>query len=154
MSSLVAELDPKPPVFDVIGRPTSRGVTWVWARTDLNRASIDRARAQLAELYTDGRGPGQLLVYLGHDCSVDVCGLRLLLDLAEQARQDHGTLTVVSPPPCLIRMLACLHLHQQLPVIESAAHAASRAWTRTRTRAPARSAPPVTCPDRTPGPHR
>jgi anti-anti-sigma regulatory factor len=154
MSFLVAELGPKPPVFDVIGRPTARGVTWAWAREDLDRASIDRARAQLAELYTDGRGPRQLLVYLGHDCFVDLGGLRLLLDLVGQARQHHGALAVVAPPPGLTRMLSRLELDEQLPVIDSAAHAASRRWTRTHMRIRPRSARPMTCPDPTPRPPR
>jgi anti-anti-sigma factor len=116
-------------VFDVVGQPTSRGVTWVWAREDLDRATVERAQAQLTRLFSDRAVPRRLLVYLGGDCFVDLSGLRLLLAVDERVRGCGGALAVVAPPHCLVRMLSCLGLEDRLLAFESVQHAASPGWT-------------------------
>lgn len=123
-------------VFDVVGRPTSRGVTWVWTRDDLDHATLERAYAQLAALFSEAAGPRRLLVYVGADRFVSVAGLRLLLEFGRRAGRCGGALAVVAPPRCLLRMLSCLELDEQLMVFDSVQHAASRSWTRPPTPLP------------------
>ena len=119
-----------PRVFDVIGQPTSRGVTWAWTREDLDRASAGRACAELEALFTEHVGPRRLLIYVGVDRFVGLAGLRVLLDVGGQARRRGGTLAVVAPPHCFNRMLSCLGLEEQLVVFDSVQDAASQGWTR------------------------
>jgi len=92
-------------VFEVVGRPTVEGVTWVRANPDLDIATATRARADLAGLFVDDRASGFVLVYRASERFVGVRGLRLLLEGAEQVRCRGGDLVVVSPPRCLQRML-------------------------------------------------
>ena len=119
------------PVFEVVDGPSSGGVTCLRARADLDRASVERARAELARLFVPGPGPRRLLVHLGGDCFVDLAGLRLLREVAGQAQQGGGALAVVAPPRCLTRMLSCLELVAQLPVVDSVAPTARPGRART-----------------------
>lgn len=129
---------PAGPVFDVVGHPTSRGVTWVWAQDDLETASLDRARADLALLFTGGVCPHRVLVYLGDERFVDLRGLRLLAGVAAEVRRCGGALAVVTPPHCLVRMVTCFGLEDQLPVLDSVREAVR--WARPRL-APAPGSP-------------
>jgi anti-anti-sigma factor len=115
------------PVFEVIGRPTANGVTWVWAQNDLDMATEVRARADLGALLVGDTAPRFVLVYLGAERFVDVRGLRLLLETAGQVRHRGGHLTVVAPPVCLQRMIQVLDVGDQLPVVTTAWHAVWRA---------------------------
>ena len=126
---MVAEVNCSRPVFDVVGRSTSRGTTWLWAREDLDAASTGRARIQLSSLFSRGTGPQRLLVYLGTDRFVDLRGLRLLLDLAAQTRRHGGVLTVVAPPRCLTATVSMLDLEETLPMVGSTRRALW--WART-----------------------
>jgi anti-anti-sigma factor len=114
-------------VFEVVGRPTANGVTWVWARTDLDMATEARGRADLEHLFVGADPPRFVLVYLGAERFVDVRGLRLLLTTAAQVRRGGGVLTVVAPPFCLRRMVEVLDLGDRLPLVTSAQHAVRRA---------------------------
>jgi hypothetical protein len=129
---VVAELNQRRSVFDIVGHPTPRGTTWAWAREDLDQASVGRARAELGALFTGQAGPRRLLVYLGTDCFVDLRGLRLLLDLAVEVRRHGGVLIVVAPPRCLTEMVTLLALEEELPTVTSVRRAGWRARTRTR----------------------
>lgn len=115
------------PVFEVVGRPTAGGVTWVWARANLDRASEARAWADLGGLLDGVSVPLVVLVYLGAERFVDVRGLRLLLALAGKVRDAGGSLTVVVPPRCLRMMLHVLDLGDQLPVVTTTQEAVRRA---------------------------
>jgi anti-anti-sigma factor len=126
---VIAEVGRRPPVFDVVGRPTSQGVTWIWAQDDLDFASVGRARAQLAALFTAGACPYRLLVYLGAECFVDLRGLRLLLALAAEVQRCGGALAVVAPPHSLRKMISVLALQEELPMVDSVRQAA--VWART-----------------------
>lgn len=115
------------PVFEVVGRPTASGVTWVWARASLDRASEARARADLGGLLGGVGVPLVVLVYLGAERFVDVRGLRLLLELAGEVRDAGGSLAVVAPPRSLRTMLRVLDLGDQLPLVATTQEAVRRA---------------------------
>jgi anti-anti-sigma factor len=118
------------PVFRIVGRPTSRGVTWVRAEDDLDTATVASARAQLCELLDGDAAPRCVLVYLGDECFVDVRGLRLLVGAVERMRGCGGHLAVVAPPYCVRRMAHRLDLGEDLPLMPTARHAVR--WARTR----------------------
>jgi hypothetical protein len=126
---VVAELNQRSAVFDVVGRRMSRGTTWAWAREDLDGASLGRARAELAALFDGGTGPRRLLVYLGTDIFVDLRGLRLLLDLVGQV-QRYGGAPPWSPrrtaSPTWVSLLA---LKERFTMISSVRRAVW--WART-----------------------
>src|SRR5690348_14652320 len=86
------------PVFELVGLPTAGGVTWAWARQDLDMATVATARRELSALLEPVRGPGTVLVYLGLECFVDIRGLRLLVDTAAEVQCRGGALAVVAPP--------------------------------------------------------
>ncbi len=115
-------------VFDVVGRSAPGGVGWVWARTDLDIATVATARQELSALLTT-TGSGTLLVYLGSECFVDLRGLRLLVEVAAQLRSRGGALAVVAPPHCLRQMVRLGRLEAQLPLLRTVRHAVS--WART-----------------------
>jgi len=117
-------------VFDQIGRPAPDAVTWLWARTDLDLATVARARRDLSAVVRPGRNPGSVLVYLGHECFVDLRGLRLLVDTARQVRFLDGALAVVAPPHCLERLMQVGQAHTELPLVSTARQAVW--WVRTR----------------------
>jgi anti-anti-sigma factor len=116
-------------VFDVVGQSAPGGVSWVWARTDLDMATVATARRELSSLLTTTGGAGALLVYLGSECFVDLRGLRLLVEVAAQLRSRGGALAVVAPPHCLRQMVRLGELGAALPLLRTARHAAS--WART-----------------------
>jgi anti-anti-sigma factor len=116
-------------VFEQVGRPSPGGVTWPWARADLDPATVARARIELSAVVTPRRGPGNVLVFLGHECFVDLRGLRLLVDTARRVRALDGALAVVAPPRCLERLMQLGHVDTELPLVPTARHAAW--WVRT-----------------------
>ena len=128
---MVAETSRRWQVFDVVGRPTSWGVTWAWIREDLDSDSVERARSQLCLLFLTDGCPHRLLVHLGADCFVDLRGLRLLLETATEVRSGGGALAVVAPPRSLVRMAALFVLAEELPMVDSVDHAVE--WARART---------------------
>ena len=101
----------------------------MWARTDLDMATVATARRELSALLTTTGGVGALLVYLGSECFVDLHGLRLLVEVAAQLRSQGGALAVVAPPYCLRQMVRLGELGAELPLLRTARHAAS--WTRS-----------------------
>ncbi|MDT0352005.1 STAS domain-containing protein [Pseudonocardia charpentierae] len=116
-------------MFDLAGQSSPGGVGWVWARTDLDTATVATARRELSSLLTTTGGVGTLLVYLGSECFVDLRGLRLLVEVAAQLRSQGGALAVVAPPYCLRQMVRLGRLEAQLPLLRTARQAAS--WART-----------------------
>jgi anti-anti-sigma factor len=114
-------------VFELVGRPTANGVTWVWARSDLDMLTEARARADLGALFVGDSAPRFVLVYLGTERFVDVRGLRLLIETAGQVRCEGGDLVVVAPPWCVERMIGVLNVGDQLPVVATARQAVRRA---------------------------
>jgi anti-anti-sigma factor len=116
---------PASSVFRIVGRPTSRGLTWAWAQDDLDMATVPAARAELAELLATDASPRCLLVYLGAECFVDIRGLRMLVEAARQLRERDGKLAVVAPPHCVRVMASRLHLADELPLVASARQATS-----------------------------
>jgi anti-anti-sigma factor len=116
-------------VFDVVGQSTPGEVGWVWARTDLDIATVATARRELSSLLKT-TGSGTLLVYLGAECFVDLRGLRLLVEATAQLRSRGGALAVVAPPYCLRQMVLLGELGAELPLLRTARHAAS--WARAR----------------------
>jgi anti-anti-sigma factor len=116
-------------VFDLVGRPAAGGPTWLWARADLDIATVGRARRELSALVAPGRNPGTVLVYLGPDRFVDLRGLRLLVDTARRVRAGGGDLAVVAPPRCLRRLVQLVRLDAELPLVATARQAAWRART-------------------------
>jgi anti-anti-sigma factor len=125
-----SHLRPVATVFEQVGRPTADGVTWLWARTDLDLATVGRARTELSAVFTPRHDAGNVLVYLGQECFVDLRGLRLLVDVARQVRSLHGALAVVAPPRCLERLMQVGHVDVELPLIPTARQAAW--WVRTQ----------------------
>jgi len=117
-------------VFEQVGRPTPGGTTWLWVRTDLDQATAAKARRELSTVVRPGRNPGSVLVHLGHECFVDVRGLRLLVDTAERVRSYGGALAVVAPPRCLERLVQVSQLGAQLPLIATPRQATWRVRTR------------------------
>ena len=117
-------------VFEHVGRPASGGVTWLWARADLDSATVAAARRELSLLIGPGHNPGNVLVYLGPECFVDLRGLRLLVDTARRVRLRGGALAVVSPPRCLRRMVQLDGIDAELPLVSTARQATW--WARTR----------------------
>jgi anti-anti-sigma factor len=101
----------------------------VWARTDLDMATVATARRELSALLTTTGGVGAPLVHLGAECFVDLHGLRLLVEVATQLRSRGGALAVVAPPYCLRQMVRLGELGAQLPLLHTARHAAT--WART-----------------------
>jgi len=118
------------PVFEQVGRPTPDGVTWLWAWADLDVTTAEKARRELSIIVRPGRNPGSVLVHLGHECFVDVRGLRLLVETAERVRSYGGALAVVAPPRCLERLVQVSQLGAQLPLVATARQALW--WVRTR----------------------
>jgi anti-anti-sigma factor len=116
-------------VFEQVGRPTAGGVTWLWARADLDMATVAAARTELSALTAPARNPGNVLVYLGPDRFVDLRGLRLLVDTAWRVRARGGGLAVVAPPRCLVRLVRLARLDAELPLVATARQAAW--WART-----------------------
>jgi anti-anti-sigma factor len=116
-------------VFELVGRPMPGGVTWVWTRKDLDLATVEAGRRELATLLDPLRSPGNVLIYLGCDYFVDLRGLRLLAQTASRVRAQGGALAVVAPPPCLQRMVRLSHLDAELPLVTTARHAAW--WARS-----------------------
>jgi anti-anti-sigma factor len=119
------------PVFRIVRRSTTRGVTWMRAQDDLDIATVAPARAQLCELLDGDAAPRCVLVYLGDECFVDVRGLRLLVGAVGRMRGRGGHLAVVAPPYCVRRMADRLALGEELPLLPTARHAVR--WARTRT---------------------
>jgi hypothetical protein len=111
------------PVFELIGRPSPGGVTWAWARTDLDTATVVTAKRELSPLLTGADPPGVVLVYLGHECFVDLRGLRLLIGTAARIRSRGGVLAVVAPPRCLRLMAQLGRIGADLPLIPTARQA-------------------------------
>jgi len=120
------------PVFHVVGRSTRKGVTWLWARTDLDLATACAARVELDALLSAPEPPRFVLVYLGVECFVDVRGLRLLADATRRARSRGGDLVVVAPPHCLRRMTSRLGFTDHLSLASGAREAVQ--WTRVGRR--------------------
>lgn len=118
------------PVFELVGRPTAGGVTWVWARQDLDLATVAAARRELSALLEPLRSPGNVLVYLGPECFVDLRGVRLLANVAAQVRSRGGALAVVAPPRCVRQMVLLGRLEAELPLVTTARRAVW--WARTR----------------------
>jgi anti-anti-sigma factor len=127
----VGPLPPQPaePVFERVGLPTAGGVTWLWARRDLDMATVATARRELSALLEPVFGPCTVLVYLGHECFVDIRGLRLLVDTAAEVRRRGGALGVVAPPRCLRRLVQLALLDAALPLIPTARQAVGWAHT-------------------------
>jgi anti-anti-sigma factor len=117
-------------LFDQVGRPAAGGATWLWARADLDIATVARARRELSTLVAPGRNPGNVLVYLGPDRFVDLRGLRLLVDTARRVRARGGDLAVVAPPRCLRRLVQLVRLDAELRLVVNTRQAAW--WARTR----------------------
>ena len=115
-------------VFEQAGQPTAGGVTWLWARTDLDSATTARARRELSALVR--RSPGSVLLYLGLERFVDLRGLRLLVATARRIRLRGGDLAVVAPPRCLRRLVQLCRVEAELPLVSTARQAAR--WARTR----------------------
>jgi anti-anti-sigma regulatory factor len=120
-------------LVDVVGRTAAPGVTWVWARSDIDLAGASNAGTALSELAGLLTGdPRRILVYVGADRVVDQYGARLLHHLAVTIRRRGGDLAVVAPPPSLRRAVLELGLASELPMFESVGHAVS--WARTQAR--------------------
>jgi anti-anti-sigma factor len=117
-------------VFEQVGRPSPGGVTWLWARADLDMATVASARRELSALVAPGRSPGTVLVYLGSELFVDLRGMRLLVDAARRVRAHGGDLAVVAPPRCLQRLVRLARVDAELPLVATARQAAWRARTR------------------------
>ena len=126
---MVAELSQRRPVFEIVGRPTSPGATWVWAQGDLTSASVARARVDLSGLFAAGTRPHRVLLYVGVECVVDLRGLGLLLEVAAEVRNRGGALVVVAPPDCLKEVATLIASEEELPMIDSVRRAAW--WART-----------------------
>jgi anti-anti-sigma factor len=122
-------LPPVAAVFEQVGRPTTDGVTWLWARTDLDVATVGRARTELSAVFTSRHEAGNVLVHLGRECFVDLRGLRVLVDAARRIRSLGGALAVVAPPRSLTRLMQAGHVDVELPLIPTARQAAW--WVRT-----------------------
>lgn len=119
---------PRAAVFEQVGRPTPGGITWLWARTDLDMATVAGARRELAVLLAPERDPGVVLLYLGRERFVDLRGLRLLVGTAGQARSRGGTLAVVAPPYSLVRLVRLGRVGADLPLVATARQAVR--WAR------------------------
>ena len=126
---MVAELSQRRPVFEIVGRPTSPGATWVWTQGDLTSASVGRARVDLSGLFAAGTCPRRVLLYVGVECVVDLRGLGLLLEVAAEVRNRGGALVVVAPPDCLKEVATLIASEEELPMIDSVRRAAW--WART-----------------------
>ena len=120
------------PVFELVGRPTAGGVTWVWARQDVDMATVAAARRELSALLEPMPDPVTVLVYLGPERFVDLRGLRLLGRTAARVRSRGGALAVVAPPRCVRRMVQLGLLDAELPLITTARRAVCWAGTRGR----------------------
>ena len=142
MAADVVRLGPVGPVFEFLGASTARGITWAWARQDLDMATASLASHELTGLLSAVDGPDRLLVHLGGGCFVDLHGLRVLVDVAAQVRARGGTLLVVAPPRCLQVMIATTGLGAELPSATTAARAAR--WARGRGGVPVTGHRPVT----------
>lgn len=118
-------------VFDIVGRPT-RGVTWAWARDDLDLATVTTAERELTSFLAEAETPGCVLIYLGADRFVDLRGLRLLVGLGTRLRGVGGELAVVAPPRSLRLLIEVVGLDGELPLLPTARHA--RRWARARER--------------------
>jgi anti-anti-sigma factor len=130
MAAEVLRYASREPVFELVGRPSARGVTWAWARGDLDMAAVPAAHAELAGLLAAADEPGCVLVYLGDECFVDLCGLRLLDDVAALLRLRGDELVVAAPPRCLRTMIALTGVGAALPLADSVLHAG--VWVRNR----------------------
>jgi anti-anti-sigma factor len=119
-------------VFELVGRATAGGITWVWARQDLDMATVVVARRELSVLLEPIRDPGTVLVYLGLERFVDLRGLRLLVRTAARVRSRGGELAVVAPPRCVRRMVQLGLPDAELPLITTARRAVR--WARTHGR--------------------
>jgi anti-anti-sigma factor len=126
----VMRFDVAGPVFEFVGRSSPEGLTWAWARQDLDLATVPAAQAELTDLLSHAANPGGVLVCLGTGRFVDIRGLRLLLDVAGLVRSRGGRLVVVAPPICLRRMVAILGLEARLPLATTAQQAVSRMHVR------------------------
>jgi len=93
-----SRIRPGTTVFELVVRPSPGGVTWAWARSDLDAATVVHARRELSALLDRPGDPGTLLVYLGLERFVDLRGMRLLVGTAARARARGGALAVVAPP--------------------------------------------------------
>jgi anti-anti-sigma factor len=111
------------PVFELIGQSAPGGVTWLWARKDLDMATTAAARRELSALLDPAHDAGVVLVYLGQEHFIDLRGLRLLLLTAALIRSRGGALAVVAPPHCLQRMVRLGRLDTELPLVTTARHA-------------------------------
>ena len=105
-------------------------MTWLWARGDLDLATVASARRELATVLPPGHNPGNVLVYLGHERFVDLRGLRLLVDTTRRVRSRDGALAVVAPPPSLRRLVRLSQVDTELLLIATARQAAR--WARAR----------------------
>ncbi len=118
-------------MFEQVGLPTAGGVIWLWARADLDLATLAGARRELSALIAGGN-PGTVLVYLGSERFVDLRGLQLLVDTARGIRSRGGALAVVAPPRSLRRLVQLGLLGSELPLVPTAREAVR--WARTRER--------------------
>ena len=118
-------------VFEIVGDAAPRGITWAWARQDLDTVTAKAARAELNGLFAGPDDPDHLLVHLGAECFVDLRGLRVLVDVAARIRRSGGVVVVVAPPHCVRAMVGLFHLDRELPLAATAQDAVR--WVRTRT---------------------
>jgi anti-anti-sigma factor len=104
------------PFFSAIppAGPADRVLT-VRATGDLDLAAEARCRGELLDL-VKRRDVDWVLLFLGSSVFVDVRGLAVLIEASDSARRLGRRLVVVTPPPCLTRMVDLLGLPGRLSV--------------------------------------
>ena len=109
-------LDEPPPVCAPLVSPR---IGWVWIRRDLDLATVDSARLELASVLD--RTPSSLLaVFLGAARFVDLRGVLMLVQATRRARTRGGGLVVVAPSPTVRRLVDHLGCHTELPMTATA----------------------------------
>ena len=114
-------------VWEFVGRPRWREITWAWLLADLDLMTVATGRAELAAFLSEADRLGCVLAYLGVERFVDPHGLRLLQETASQVRARGGELVVVAPPTCLRVLLDRPGPAADLPLVASAGRGLRRA---------------------------
>jgi anti-anti-sigma factor len=112
--------DEPPPVCAPLVSPR---IAWIWLRRDLDLATVESARSELASVLDGPPAPRRVAVYLGAERFVDLRGVLMLVQTAGRARTRGGALVVVAPSPTVRRIVDHVGCRAELPMTATASGA-------------------------------
>jgi anti-anti-sigma regulatory factor len=106
------------PVIELVNTKDPCIAVWARIRFDLDLATETGARTSLRAICATAVQDRMVVVEFGPGRFVAVCGLQVLLDVADLVRGRGGQLAVVRPPPSLRRMHTIFQVGPALPLLD------------------------------------